>query len=118
MTLRPSTTIAAEFGPEADLRVHRGASWAVCPSARNITSGALLLLFDCPPHFVSETQSVIALSSAEGGLCAIGTGAGEAVHVRSCLMGARLLVKLNAVVETDSSSGKTVATMFDTTKKA
>lgn len=72
---------------------------------RKGTSGALLLLFDCPMHFASSTQCVIALSSAEGDVCAFGTGTGEALHARPCLTDTKLLNKLNIVLETDSPSG-------------
>lgn len=37
------------------------------------TTRALLLLFDCAVHFVSKTPSVVALSSADRELYAIGT---------------------------------------------
>lgn len=56
------TTLPAGFGQEADLRVLMDAHWAGCPSTGKHTSGALRTIFDRPIHFVSKTQSVIALS--------------------------------------------------------
>lgn len=93
--LRPFTTLPADFGQ------------------------ALLRLFFCPVHFVVSTaQSVIALSTAESELCAIGTGTERQLHLRSFLLETKLLGKLNNIIEAESSSGKAIAIAFGATQKA
>lgn len=54
---------------------------------------------------------------AESELSAIGTGSGEAFHVRPVLLGTTLVSKTSASMDTDSASGKTTATTCGTPKK-
>jgi len=65
----------------------------------------------------SRAQSTIALSSAEAELYAINTGA-EALHIRSSLTEALNRKKVNIRIHTDSSSGKSIATRIESSKKA
>lgn len=102
MALRLSATLPPEAGQEVYLLVYVDANWAECPSTRKSTSGALFLLFACSIHFVTKTQSMIVLSSAESELYANGTGSGEPLHIGSFLLETGLGNNINVSVETDS----------------
>ena len=60
----------------------------------------------------------IALSSAEVELYAINTGAKEALHIRNLLQEALNIKKMNILIHTESSSGKSMATRIGSAKKA
>ena len=63
-----------------DLNVYADADWAGCPTTRKSTSGFTMTLLGATIHFGSRTQAVVALSSAESELYAIGTAAQEVLH--------------------------------------
>lgn len=101
-----SATLPPEAGQDIYLRLYVDANWAGCPSTRKSTSGALILLFSRTNNFVPKTQSATAQSSAESELYTNGTGAGEALHVRTFLLETKLVSKIHVSVGMDSSSGK------------
>jgi hypothetical protein len=68
-------------------------------------------------QFGSRTQAVVALSSAESELYAIGTGAQEALHIANFIKEATT-TKVNIRIHTDSTSGKSIATRIGSSKKA
>ena len=67
-------------------------------------------------QFGSRTQAVVALSSAESELYAIGTGAQEGLHIANFIKEA--ITKVNIRIHTDSTSGKSIATRIGSSKKA
>ena len=66
------------------------ANWAGWSKTRKTTSGALIKILSVPVHFISNTQSVIAQSSAEGDLYGINSGIEDGLHMRSFVMEAAL----------------------------
>ena len=65
----------------------------------------------------NECRAVVALSSAESEFYAIGTGATEALHLKNFL-GEILTNKINLKMNTDSSSGKSMAACIGVSKRA
>ena len=74
---------------EIQIDVYTDADWAGCPATRKSTTGFVIQVAGNTVHFGSRTQSVVALSSAESELYAIGTGATEALHVKNFLQEAQ-----------------------------
>ena len=68
-------------------------------------------------HRDNDIQAVVALSSAESELYAIGTGAQEGLHIANFIKEATT-TKVNIRIHTDSTSGKSVATRIGSSKKA
>ena len=68
---------------EIQVDVYTDADWAGSPATRKSTSGFVVQVAGTTVHFGARTQAVVALSSAESELYAIGTGATEALHVRN-----------------------------------
>ena len=77
----------------------------------------LLEYYGTPIHFISRTQSVTAQSSAESELYAIGSGLAEGLHVRSFLLEAGLVRNVTLEVQIDSSSAKSIAKQYGTSRK-
>ena len=83
--IRPTAKLPAKAIP--DLNVFVDSDWAGCPTTRKSTTGFVVTLLGTTINYGSRTQATIALSSAEAELYAINTGATEALHIRSLLMG-------------------------------
>ena len=66
------------------------ANWAGCPRTRKSSSGVLLQFVGSPIHLISNTESVIAQSSAKSQLYDIGSGVSEGLHVHPFLLEAGL----------------------------
>ena len=103
---------------EIQIDVYTDADWAGCSATRKSTTGFVIQVAGNTVHFGSRTQSVVALSSAESELYAIGTGATEALHVKNFLQEATTNTKITARTHTDSTSGKSIATRIGSSKKA
>ena len=103
---------------EIQIDVYTDADWAGCPTTRKSTSGFVIQVAGNTVHFGARTQSVVALSSAESELYAIGTGATEALHVKNFLQEAASNMTVTARIHTDSTSGKSIATRIGSSKKA
>ena len=71
----------------------------------------------CTLHCISKTQQVLALSSGEAELYAIGTGIAEGLALGNFLVEACLCTKFQLLVYTDSSAGKSIATRLGVSKK-
>jgi hypothetical protein len=69
-----------------DLNVYVDSDWAGCSATSRSTTGFVITLLGTTINYGSRTQATIALSSAEVELCAINTGATEALHLRNLLM--------------------------------
>ena len=57
-----------------DVNIYVDAGLAGCPNTRKSTSGFIITMMGSVVQFGSRTQAVVALSSAESELYAIGTG--------------------------------------------
>lgn len=88
------------------LDVLADANWAGCASTPKSTSGFVVYLFGTPVPFASRTQDVLALSSGESELCAIGSAIREAMFRASYLSEAGLFQKCPIHAFTDSSAAK------------
>ena len=93
------------------------ANWAGWSKTRKTTSGALIKILSVPVHFISNTQSVIAQSSAEGDLYGINSGIEDGLHMRSFLMEAALSTNVTLETQTDSSSAKSIAQQYGSARK-
>ena len=87
------------------------------PRHKKSTSGFIVTMMGSVVQFGSRTQAVIALSSAESELYAIGAGAQEGLHIANFIKEATT-TKVNTRIHTDSTSGKSIATRIDSSKKA
>ena len=111
-------TITPEGISTFDLNVYADADWAGCPTTRKSTSGFTMTLLGATIHFGSRTQAVVALSSAESELYAIGTAAQEVLHAMNFIKEAMTGARVNVKIHTDSTSGKSIATRIGSSKKA
>eukprot|EP00438_Fugacium_kawagutii_P015070 Skav200437 [mRNA] locus=scaffold578:110121:111629:- [translate_table: standard] len=112
------TTIPPNSTDTVDLTCQVDADWAGCPATRISTTGFTITLMGSTIQFGSRTQSVVALSSAESELYAIGTGATESLHAMNFIIEAMPTMKVNIRIYTDSTSGKSMATRIGSSKKA
>ena len=115
MYIRPTTT--PQTTAPIDINIYVDADWAGCPNTRKSTSGFIVTMMGSVVQFGSRTQAVVALSSAESELYAIGTGAQEALHIANFIKEATT-TKVNIRIHTDSTSGKSIATRIGSSKKA
>ena len=113
--IRPTTT--PQTTAPIDINIYVDADWAGCPNTRKSTSGFIVTMMGSVVQFGSRTQAVVALSSAESELYAIGTGAQEALHIANFIKEATT-TKVNIRIHTDSTSGKSIATRIGSSKKA
>ena len=111
------TTHTPQTKEPIDLNIYVDADWAGCPSTRKSTSGFIVTMMGSVVQFGSRTQAVVALSSAESELYAIGTGAQEGLHIANFIKEATT-TKVNIRIHTDSTSGKSIATRIGSSKKA
>ena len=111
------TTHTPQTKEPIDLNIDVDADWAGCPSARKSTSGFIVTIMGSVVQFGSRTQAVVALSSAESELYALGTGAQEGLHIANFIKEATT-TKVNIRIHTDSTSGKSTATRIGSPKKA
>ena len=65
----------------------------------------------------SRTQATVALSSGEAELYAIGQGTSEALFLKSLILVAVFAKRVNMIVFTDSTAGRSIATRFGAGKK-
>ena len=111
------TTHTPQTKEPIDLNMYVDADWAGCPSTRKATSRFIVTMMVSVVQFGSRTQAVVALSSAESELSAIGTGAQEGLHIPNFIKEATT-TKVNIRIHTDSTSGKSIATRIGSSKKA
>ena len=69
-------------------------------------------LLDSAVAFGSRTQGIVALSSGEAELYAIGQGTSETLFVKNLLMKAKPVKKINIAVHTNATAGKNMASRF------
>ena len=83
----------------------------------NCWGSGFIVVLGCTLHCISKTQQVLALSSGEAELYAIGTGIAEGLALGNFLVEACLCTKFQLLVYTDSSAGKSIATRLGVSKK-
>ena len=113
-TVSPKTKVT--LGTTLGLEAFADSDWAGCSKTRKSTSGGILRVLGTPVHFFSRTQSVLALSSAEAELYAIGSTLAELLHVRNLLEDLHML-KVSLTLYTDSTSAKSLSARFGTSRK-
>ena len=91
--------------------------WAGCSVTRKSTTGVLIKVLGCTLHCISKTQQILALSSGEAELYAIGTGIAEGLALGNFAVEACICTTFKLVVYTDSTTGKSIAIRFGVTKK-
>jgi ribonuclease HI len=84
---RPSVNIVCDLtSAPTEITVHVDSDWAGCPTSRRSTSGITIGLNGHRLiHFVSKTQSVVALSSCEAELNALVLALSESLCIRTLL---------------------------------
>ena len=82
-SIRPTIKLYDKTPQQLDLNIYVGSDWAGCHQTRRSTTGFVIELLGTCIHLGSETQGVVALSSAEAEFYAISTGAQEALYVRN-----------------------------------
>ena len=108
-TVLPKAKIT--LGTTLELEAFADSDWAGCSKTRKPTSGGILRVLETPVHFFSRTQSVLALSSAEAELYAIGSTLAELLHVRNLLEDLHMF-KVSMALCTDSTSAKSLSARF------
>ena len=89
-----------------DLNVYADADWAGCPTTRKSTSGFAVTLLGATIHVGSGTQAVVALSSAESELYAVGTAAQEVLHAMNFIKEAMTGASVNVKIHTDQRAAR------------
>ena len=117
LLLQPKIDMESKKDYDVTLVIPTDATWAGCPKLRKSTSGVFLEYLGTPIHLISRTQSVTAQSSAESELYAIGSGVTEGLHVRLFLLEAGLVRNATLEIQTDSSSAKSIAKQYGTSRK-
>ena len=115
--LKPDLNLAPGEKHNFILPAYVDANWAGCVLTRKSSSGLHLEFLGAPIHFISKTQAVRALSSAESELYGIGAGIAESLHVRSFLMEAGIAKSVLIEVWTDSTAAKSIAMSYGTSRK-
>ena len=100
-----------------DIKVYTDSDWAGCSKTRKSTSGVVLQILGCIVTALSRTQQVLALSSGEAELYAMGTGVLEALRLRSFLVESGLASRIDVTLHTDSSAAKSMASRFGATRR-
>ena len=117
-SIRPTIKLYDKTPQQPDLNIYVDSDWAGCHQTRRSTTGSVTELLGTCIHLGSETQGVVALSSAEAEFYAISTGAQEALYVRNFIMEALHTKRVNVRIHTDSSAGKSMATRQGVSKRA
>ena len=89
-----------------DLNVYTDADWAGCRTTRKSTSGFTVTLQGATIQVGRGTQAVVALSSAESELHAVGTAAQEVVHAMNFIKEAMTGASVNVKIHTDQQAAR------------
>ena len=116
LRLRPNQMLA-DWKTTIDVVCYVDSDWAGCSKTRKSTSGSTVQALGCNIVHTSRTQGTVALSSGEAELYAIGQGINEALFVRSLILEAEFSRRVNVIVYTDSTAGKSMASRFGTGKR-
>ena len=75
-------------------------------------------MLNCDVVHTSRRHATVALSSGEAELYAIGQGTSEALFLKSLILEAEFAKRVNMIVHTDSTAGRSIATRFGAGKKS
>ena len=100
-----------------DIVCYVDSDWAGCSKTRKSTSGSTAQVLGSDIIHTSRTQATVALSSGEAELYAIGQGTSEALSLKSLILEAEFAKRVNMIVFTDSTAGRSIATRFGAGKK-
>ena len=100
-----------------DIVCYVDSDWAGCSKTRKSTSGSTAQVLGSDIIHTSRTQATVALSSGEAELYAIGQGTSEALSLKSLILEAEFAKRINMIVFTDSTAGRSIATRFGAGKK-
>ena len=114
--MRPDFRIGRQV-KSLDIKVYVDSDWAGCTDSRRSTSGVALNILGINISAHSRTQATIALSSGEAELYAIGSGAAEALFIKSLILETLVAPKVNIILFTDSTAGKSMAVRFGASRK-
>ena len=111
------THMLSDWTSSMDIVCYVDSDWAGCSKTRKSTSGSTAQVLGCDVIHTSRTQATVALSSGEAELYAIGQGTSEALFLKSLILEAEFAKKVNMIVYTDSTAGRSIATRFGAGKK-
>ena len=100
-----------------DIVCYVDSDWAGCSKTRKSTSGSTAQVLGCDVIHTSRAQATVALSSGEAELYAIGQGTSEALFLKSLILEAEFAKRVNMIVYTDSTAGRSMAIRFGAGKK-
>ena len=104
------------YGKEFIIQVFAYADWAGCATTRRSTAGVIVQVMNSTVHHHSNTQTILATSSGESKLYAIGSATVEALHIRTILLGPEFATRARATVHTYSTTSTSIDTRHGTTK--
>ena len=107
----------ADWKTTIDVVCYVDSDCAGCSKTRKSTSGSTVQALGCNIVHTSRIQGTVALSSREAELYAIGQGINEALFIRSLILEAEFSRRVNVIVYTDSTAGKSMASRFGTGKR-
>ena len=111
------THMLSDWTSTMDIVCYVDSDWAGCSKTRKSTSGSTAQVLGCDVIHTSRTQATVALSSGEAELYAIGQGTNEALFLKSLILEAEFAKRVNMIVYTDSTAGRSMAIRFGAGKK-
>ena len=111
------THMLSDWTSSMDIVCYVDSDWAGCSKTRKSTSGSIAQVLGCDVIHTSRTQATVALSSGEAELYAIGQGTSEALFLKSLILEAEFAKRVNMIVYTDSTAGRSMAIRFGAGKK-
>ena len=100
-----------------DVHTYVDSDWAGDPDTRRSILGVATYLLGVNLQSHSRAQQTIALSSGEAELYAIGAGAADSLFIRSLLLEACLIPKVQLFIHTNSTASKSVVSRYGTSRK-
>ena len=116
MVVRPKLQVAGRNTP-LELETYVDSDWAGCHRTRKSTMGCAMYPLGNCVGFMSKTQGLLALSSGEVELYAIGYGVMETIFLRNFIREVNLSPKVTITVYTDSAAGKSMATRYGASRR-
>ena len=111
------TDMLSDWTSSMDIACYVDSDWAGCSKTRKSMSGSTAQVLACDVIHTSRTQATVALSSGEAELYAIGQGTSEALFLKSLILEAEFAKRVNMIVYTDSTAGRSMAIRFGAGKK-
>ena len=112
-----STHMLSDWTSSIDIVCYVDSDWAGCSKTRKSTSGSTAQVLDFDVIHTSRTQATVALSSGEAELYAIRQGTSEALFLKSLILEVEFAKRVNMIVYTDSTAGRSMAVRFGAGKK-